>query len=146
MLYFFDLEETLIESWTNRTLVNFRYIQSFIKDHNVKDVHLFSFAVWNDEDKDYFNKRIKQELEDIYNIKFVSVPSVLDMIEVDTEYTGIRYDSMTDFILIAGKVGAFKSWVYSKHPNQSAILLDDIVPNLDILNRDTNVLLRYIKV
>ena len=49
--HFFDLEDTIIDSWQNQTLVNVHKVRKYISDNNIKDVVIFSAAVWNDKDK-----------------------------------------------------------------------------------------------
>lgn len=45
--FYFDLEETVIESWTDPILVNKTTIERFIEENGIKDVHIFSAAIWN---------------------------------------------------------------------------------------------------
>mgnify|MGYP003344826664 FL=1 len=56
-----------------------------------------------------------------------------------------RSDSLTDFVSIRGKVGAFTNWARF-HGLAHALLVDDVVPNVDILDRDTGDVIRFVNV
>ena len=48
MNIFFDLEETLIASWTDHYLCNKNKITEFLDFYDIRNIHIFSFAIWND--------------------------------------------------------------------------------------------------
>lgn len=144
---FVDLELTLIESWHNPILCNVQKLTNWFKANDVKDVHLFSFAVWNEKDKQDFKNDFQDFLQQAFDINFVSVPSVEDFQKVDTKVTGLHFDSLTDFISIRGKVGAFQSWC--KHHFQkdnTCFLFDDVVPNCTIEDHDNRLTLHFVNV
>lgn len=66
----------------------------------------------------------------------------------DTELTGIHYDSITDYISIRGKVGAFENWVQAAVglKNKHNVLIDDVVPNKTIINRSVGYKIDYVNV
>lgn len=73
---FLDLEETLIESWSDRTLLlgKVNAIQRFIKTSiprlDMPKFGLMSWAVWNDTDKTEFQQEIQPWLEEQMRITF----------------------------------------------------------------------------
>lgn len=148
MNIFFDLEETLILSWTNHYLCNRNKIIKFLDFYDIKEIHIFSFAIWNDDDKQYFNTEIKPFIEDSYKVCILSAPSVQEMRRSDTELTGIQYDSITDYVSIRGKVGAFENWVQAAVglKRNHNVLIDDVVPNKTIINRSVGYKIDYINV
>ncbi len=148
MNIFFDLEETLILSWTDHYLCNRNKIIEFLDFYDIKEIHIFSFAIWNDDDKQHFNTEIKPFIEDNYKVCILSAPSVQEMRHSDTELTGIHYDSITDYISIRGKVGAFENWVQAAVglKRNHNILIDDVVPNKTITNRTVGYKIDYINV
>ena len=61
-----DLEETIISSWADflsfsyNCIINEKKIRKFLRDNNIKEVNVFSFAIWNDKDKEVFVKDIRK--------------------------------------------------------------------------------------
>ena len=73
MLILLDLEETVIEDWSNMTLMprECMAIRSFLRTcHPGATIGLMSWAVWNDRDKALFNKHLRDELEAVLEVKF----------------------------------------------------------------------------
>ena len=142
---FLDLEETVITSWDEGLLCNSSRVRDFLTEHDAKSFTVFSFAVWNDKHKQDFERLHRRGLERGLDCRVASCPSTEDFMKADTALTGVHFDSVTDFISIRGKVGAFTNWVRFngiKH----AILVDDVVPNVDIITRDTGGIIRFINV
>lgn len=142
---FLDLEETVINNWDEGLLVNATRVREFLSEQGVKEFTVFSFAVWNDKDKADFERLHRRVLEKALDCRVVACPSVEDFMRVDTELTGVHFESLTDFISVRGKVGAFTNWCRF-HSLNRALLVDDVVPNVDILNRDTGDLVRFVNV
>ena len=142
---FLDLEETVITSWAEGMLCNSSRVRDFLASHDAKSFTVFSFAVWNDKDKQDFEKLHRRGLERALDCKVAACPSVEDFMRADTALTGVHFDSLTDFISIRGKVGAFTNWVRFNGISH-AILVDDVVPNVDIVTRDSGDVIRFINV
>ena len=70
------------------------------------------------------------------------------MMRSDTHVTGVHYDSITDYISIRGKVGAFENWVNGAVglKNHHNVLIDDVVPNKTIIHRDIGYKIDFINV
>lgn len=145
-----DLEETVIDSWANGSLCNIQKIKSFLNSPLMKeinqDITIFSFAIWNDTDKDVFNKRFHDILENVLERKIVAVPTVENMMVNDTKITGVRFDSITDFVSIRGKVGAAISWCNHFHKNETVIFIDDVIPNATWSNLDNKMVIDFFNV
>ena len=142
---FLDLEETVITSWDEGFLCNASRVREFLAEQKATNFTVFSFAVWHDRDKADFERLHRRVLERALDCTVLACPSVEDFMQADTELTGVQFDSLTDFISIRGKVGAFTSWVRF-HELGDALLVDDVVPNLDVVNRDTGEVTRFINV
>lgn len=142
---FLDLEETVINNWDEGLLVNATKVREFLAEHNATEFTVFSFAVWNDEDKAAFERLHRRPLERALDCRVAACPSVEDFMRVDTEFTGLRFDSLTDFISIRGKVGAFTTWVRA-HGLGNALLVDDVVPDVDIVTRTNGDTIRFVNV
>ena len=142
---FLDLEETVINNWNEGLLCNATRVREFLAAQEAKSFTVFSFAVWDQQDQDDFDRLHRRGLERALDCKVAACPSVDDFMRVDTELTGVHFDSLTDFISIRGKVGAFTNWCRF-HGLTRAVLVDDVVPNVDIVNRDNGDLIRFINV
>lgn len=143
MKYFLDLEETVIDSWQSGRLVNVNKLKTL----NMSEVTIFSFAVWNAQDIAHFDKQLRSMIELAVNVKVVKCPTVQDMMEADTKFTGVHWHGdVTEFITLRGKFNAFVHWSNLMHPTDDCMLVDDIVPNVDIVNRDTGRKLAFLNV
>lgn len=74
-LVFLDLEETVIASWDDQTLLPGRiaHIKEFLDGataHDGVEIGLASWAVWNDRDKSQFNNNLREDLENALGHKF----------------------------------------------------------------------------
>ncbi|MCA9497316.1 MAG: hypothetical protein KC589_10325 [Nanoarchaeota archaeon] len=47
---FLDLEETLIDEWTTKNIININKIKQLITEINPSTVHIFSAAIWDSND------------------------------------------------------------------------------------------------
>ena len=95
-ILFLDLENTLIDSWGNWYLCsNWERIKQRIKELNPDEVHVFSYAIWNETDKQYFDVS-KVRLEKDYDIKFAEETlSVEDIKKVCKDQLRVEMDKET---------------------------------------------------
>ena len=142
---FLDLEETVINNWSDGLLINATRVREFLATQGATQFTVFSFAVWDEKDQQDFDRWHRRALERALDCRVAACPSVADFQRVDTELTGVRFDSVTDYISIRGKVGAFTNWARF-HGLAHALLVDDVVPNVDILDRDTGHVIRFVNV
>ena len=142
---FLDLEQTVITTWDDGYLANTTQVREFLAAQGAIQFTVFSFAVWNEQDQRDFDRRHRRVLEKALDCRVAACPSVADFMRVDTALTGVRFDSLTDYISIRGKVGAFTNWARF-YKLTHALLVDDVVPNVDILDRDTGHVIRFVNV
>ena len=140
---FIDLEETIIDSWSSRLLINVEKIRRVIDPTDKLGV--FSFAIWTDSDHREFKNNIRPTLERVLGNAIETTPTAQTMMQIDTELTGVRWESITDFLSIRGKVGAFTNFC-SVLKFEHAVLIDDVVPNIRINNLDTDQIIDFINV
>lgn len=155
---YLDLEETVIRSWSNQTLCNVSKVRQFLNDNldvDRGDVRVFSFAIYNDKDKDEFVRFIKPMLEQALGVTITQWPSVFDMAEASQKLTGARWldaDTMggldiCEYISIVGKVRSFEDWVlYHATDNSRSVLIDDIVPSKTVIHHDRALVINYVNV
>jgi hypothetical protein len=144
---FLDLEETVIDSWDSGLLTNVSRIQSFLKEQDASSVTIFSFAVWNAGDQKTFEARLRAPLETALGCRIDSCPSVADFMAVDASVTGVHWgNDLCEFVSMRGKFGSFMSWCRQHHPTENCVLVDDVVQNIDVVNRDTSTVIRFLNV
>lgn len=155
---YLDLEETVINNWQEQLLVKTHKLEQLLSanpDIDKNDVRVFSFAIYNQKDKDEFARNIKPMLERRFGIVITEWPSVAEMAEADQVYTGNRWldaDTMggldiCEFIAIRGKAGAFENWVWHTGVDgERYLLLDDVVPQRVIYDRKRDIQIDLVNV
>jgi hypothetical protein len=140
---FLDLEDTVItpvmDGWFNTHMINVAKVRKFIAEFKPDAVHLFSFAIWNQEELKRFNLGTRPMLENSLGIKLSGVPTVDDeIIPVCCRVKGIdpgrvNFSDMSDFW---GKHDAFRLNMMHMFKNThehdtdvEVVLLDDAVMN-----------------
>ena len=145
-VFFFDLEETVIECWSNPILCNKDKIISFIQQNNVEEVHIFSAAIWDDRDKSIFEKTLKSWLEDTFNIKILSWPSMTEVWK-ETQWKICKFENVQEIIAMIGKKRMFEDWCKIKHHKDShCILLDDSFDEEVLFNKVHNTAIEVVDV
>lgn len=145
-VFYFDLEETLITSWVDTLLCNKEKVEAFIKQHNVKEVHIFSAAIWDDYDKNIFEKNLKGWLEGVYNISIISWPSMKD-VWAKTNWKTVKFDNVSEFIMIIGKKRMFEDWCKLMHHRDShCILLDDSFEEESLISKVHNTIIEVVDI
>lgn len=155
---YLDLEETVISSWQDQVLVKSHKLEMLLAanpDIDRSDVRVFSFAIYNQKDKDEFARDIKPMLERRFGITITLWPSVAEMAEADQLLTGRRWldaDSMggldiCEFIDLRGKAGAFMNWVlFHGVDGERYMLLDDVVPQHVLYDRKRDIQIDFVNV
>ena len=138
-LFFIDLEETIIHSFSDPVLCNASRIRDFLWKNDAKEIHIFSYAIYNDADKEEFNRDIKTSIQSVLGLPIVSCASVLDMVKADEELTGVKFEKgheVSEFIQLRGKKDGFINYVLARCGKFTrAVLIDDIVPDITLTGR-----------
>lgn len=146
VFWFFDLEETIIDSWDNPVLCNYSLVSSFIKRNKIRDAHIFSAAIWNDHDKDIFKHELAEMLSIEFNVNFVSWIS-MEEVWKQTWWKTAKFDSVSDLLLSVGKNRLFEDWCINNLPeNSHAILIDDSFGNTTHIDNNKNIIAQIIDV
>ena len=144
--FFLDLEGTIIDSWDNRVFVNYSRVKDFLSQRMIKEVNIFSFAIWNEKDLNVFNQKdFKGWLEDALEVKIVSTPTVEDIKKVVQHHRGINWETH-ELISVWGKLRSFQDFCIACFENCSCTLLDDAVPNMTQVMHDSNLVIKTIDV
>lgn len=137
---FLDLEDTVIEpvpdGWMNARFINIPKVKAFIEQWNPVGVHLFSFAVWNEQQLRGFTNHVQPHLEKYLGRELYLTPTVDDdILPACCAVKGLSIDrvdfsDMSDFW---SKQDSFKHYVRHKFGDVRArgglqvVLLDDAV-------------------
>lgn len=112
---FLDLEDTIItpvmDGWFNTHLINVQKIKQVIEDFDPIEIHIFSFAIWNQAELRGFNMGIRPMIEQALGRTLSAVPTVDDdIIPVCCKVKGISPDRVdfSDCSDFWGKHEAFR--------------------------------------
>jgi len=139
---FLDLEETIIDAWDSRIFLlnNIADIKTFINGNfnfNSVELGIFSFAIWNEEDKEDFNKNLKNIIQDLFELPIID-ENIVTVTDIGDLLSKKLFVNLLPFELINiwGKEKAFFDWVSLTDQKRTKrfILIDDIVRNLTIKN------------
>ena len=140
-----DLEDTVItpvvEGWFKTELINIDKVRRVIRDFKPDAVHLFSFAIWDEQQREGFRQGTRDMLEKALGLKLQLILTVdTDIIPICCRQMGIE-PSTVDFQEMSNfwsKQGAFRLCMRHHatnhrrhHPNLPlhVLLLDDVVYN-----------------
>jgi hypothetical protein len=146
-----DLEETVIQSWHSPLILhnNIQKIKRYLADSLVSSnrINIFSHAVWNDEDFNYFYNFIAPDLERAFGSTFVInkcmkvdwlMKNALGnwRIHAQGEYVA-TYNKFESFMRYIPLIGAIET---------TFILFDDLVPNCRIHLHDSENMVQFVNI
>lgn len=148
---YLDLEETIIRSFSNGTLVNVEKIKRYIDFWQIKKVSIFSFAIHNQWEVQQFWDRHAQNIENALGVKIRDVIPIPLMMKADSTYTGMHFESefhpdVTEWINSRGKTDAFRWWILDQGIPGVFTLIDDVVPQLDMHYHTERIQIQFINV
>ena len=146
--FYFDLEETLINSFHSPIFCNQNKIERFIKDNEIKEIGIFSAAICNIRDKEHFILYIKEGIEKRYGIKIID-SRVITMQQVVNMYMSNLCISLdiSELLSLYGKNGAFHQYCNLLYrSNHTCILLDDAFDDITIHNHKTNLITKIVNI
>ena len=112
--------------------MNEKKIRKFLKDNNIKEVNIFSAAIWNDKDKEVFDKDIRPTLENVLNVKIIEFPSLEDLMEKEYTNRRIKWFNSSDFIETNCKFTSFLNFLRFEQESNHHVLIGDTVQNIRI--------------
>lgn len=135
MNVFLDLEKTIIEDWTDHTLLidNIKKIKKQLNNIDIKTLNIFSMAITSDKDIETFNRLIRKDIEKLFNIKIKSIIKIDNkFVENMAKLENIPFfetDFMTDIFQRNPKEELFEIFIKHNFKNEASILFDDMVSN-----------------
>ena len=144
---FLDLEETVIESWDNPLLINIQKVKAFLKQREVTQISIFSFAIHNQKDKDDFNRHLKGKLQDVLGVIIEPIESLEDFCKIIRQGRGGAVWEPFELGLVWGKFRSFVDVCTMSAPRGSInILIDDMVDDVVIHNKTRDVIIHTINI
>lgn len=142
-----DLEETIINSWSDGILVNSNKLKNWLDSNNVGDIHIWSFAVYGPKDQHEFETSgMKEGIERVLDRQILSCLSILEMYKLVYQYEKIRYDGVNEFCSLNGKHWSFIKYCMGHQIGKHSILIDDCVPTWTIHDKKTGTIVELINV
>lgn len=155
-ILFLDLEDTIITpvttGWHNIDLINLEKIKSFILENKITTLNIFSFAIWNESEKEKFSDKCLPWIESELGHKVSFIPTVdshiinacclqkgLNRSTVDFSDLGAFWSKDIAFML------CIKEWFKDKTDNH-CFLLDDVVENVDMFFSKNNLKISILNV
>lgn len=126
MKVYLDLEGTVLTNFDDPVLMNVQRVKDFLDSLNVKVVSVFSFAVYDERDKETFAREMQPMLERALGVTVMECPSVDDMMAEVFHQTGCQFGRQ-EFLTAYGKENAFRAFVKATQDSGTFLLLDDVV-------------------
>ena len=153
MKVFVDLEETLIQAWTEPKLLfeNIKSIKHFCILNDVTCITIFSLAIANTRDKKIFFERILPLFDSLLDLEVdvITMDEIRDIIVCGT-CLNFKLSEWVDVFPFNGKSQPFLEMIRASDvevkENETFVLFDDIVDNMDVHLKDTNTKIQFIRV
>jgi len=142
---FWDLEETCLTSWEEGLLCNVSKLREWVADNHVTEVTVFSAAVYDERDKEVFNRDFKQMLESAFGVTVVDCLTYDDVRKVVCKEHRMQLD-LHEFISLWGKQRGFHDYCMTTMTDCTAVLVDDCVGNMTTVFHDKNLTVELVRV
>jgi hypothetical protein len=138
----FDLEATVIKSWDTPFIINQEKIFDFLKLFPCDEIGIFSFAIWDDKDRAFFNAQMKPHLEAMFGIRISHVPTKQELFQAIKKANKKQFD-FDDFCDFWGKENGFSDWIRATNTG-THILIDDMVEDCEMKFNHCHIIMRHI--
>lgn len=130
---FLDLEKTIIYSWDDPIVINEGIIINQLQLIRPDFVGIYSFAIYDEQDRNIFLKIMKQEIENTLHIK-IEPSLIFTVLEIAKTVLKMQTGDVQKFIQTYGKQKSFQEFIKQKFQEGEFILIDDLVENFEIPN------------
>ena len=137
-----DIEGTIIKSWEEPFIINQEKIQNLICEFLPDEIGVFSFAIWNDKDREFFKDQIGPHLEKIFGIQITHIPTKQEVFQAIKKANKKQFD-FDDFCDFWGKENGFSDWIRATNSG-THILIDDLVEDCEIFFKNSHIVLKNI--
>lgn len=132
---YLDLEDTVIEpaldGFANANLINIAKVRAMLDVFNPQELHIFSFAIYNDFDIRSFDEHLKPRLENALGRKIDRIVSLAQM--------GGMYPihQPNHLVMGLGKEAVFRDWIdYALKRKGTHLLIDDSIETFILYGRE----------
>ena len=143
-MFFFDLEQTLMESWECPVPMNKQLVDEWKENFSISEIFIFSFAIWDEKDKETFNSQMKWRLEKFFGFTIVDVVTKDEVFQTIKNHRKIAMDEH-DFTDFFNKENSFLEWARIKFEDDKIFLFDDMVSNMSVTDSDKQLEINFIK-
>jgi hypothetical protein len=137
---FLDLEGTVINNWDDLDLEwrKCRALKRMLAEGNVRSVEIFSFAIYDDHDRQkWVDSRLGLLLSTHLEVDVTAFPLTVDEIKLNIQRSrGLFFEDRREFIQLLGKQEAFIQWAQSQMSGEF-LLIDDMVQDVVFENLTT---------
>ncbi len=152
--YYFDLEDTMIDTFMgNERFINIPYIKNFIKKYEIKEIHIFSRAIYGEKERKHFKYNILPRIESEFGVKVnTNILTNERLKRIICKNLKINMMSDLDFFNFFGKQDSFfhlvRFMINEDIKNESFILIDDMVDdiNASFFKFGCNILMKTINI
>jgi hypothetical protein len=148
MVVFIDLESTVIDTWDNGNLYHkgIRQIKEHLSDYDIKEVFVFSYAIYDDIDKKEFVNEFKPRLENVLNVKVNAPWSIEDFRKIAAHKLKCRMtqEDFFDFMKKDIMFPIFVEHIHKSFDDVDYVLFDDMVENTMTMMKDYSIYLKTV--
>ncbi|MDD5149809.1 MAG: hypothetical protein PHC28_04925 [Flavobacterium sp.] len=146
-----DLEETIITSWSDflfsqTNAMNIKEVKSWLLAREIKEVNIFSAAIWNKGDKEIFADQMKNDLEELLGVIIIKWPSIEDLMKETKKFDRYHYENTTEYIQQNGKFISFLKYCMINGKDQHNILIDDCVTDWTMIDSTGKTIIETINI
>ena len=141
---FLDLEQTIIDEWSNPVLINVGKISNFLRQNNVDEIEIFSFAIWDENDVQGFYD-MKEALEDVLSVRITIAHRLENVAKIVNKHNRFQLE-LAETVSLWGKAKTFEDFIEATCRDSHCILIDDVVPTKRIDNKDTGNIIELFNV
>lgn len=150
-IFYLDLEDTIIESYSDPYLIHQSKVKELIDAFNPDEVRLFSFAVQTPKELEHAKKAILPQVERAIGRPFAKTDIRDDILRAVYRKWCFNVQDRDDFLIVNDKGILFQEWVALEQKKLNgvpltAMLLDDDVETRDIRypNRQLDIEIRCV--
>lgn len=137
-ILFLDLEETIIQSWENHTLMNIDKIKFIIDKTEPDEINIFSGAIWCGDDVFKFTSKLKNTLEQALSITINKAFPMSEVIRLSS-WGNCAFENRMESMIVVGKFRIFEDFCERNFKHTKCYLVDDACPSKNIVNFDSDV-------
>jgi FMN phosphatase YigB (HAD superfamily) len=149
-LVLFDLELTLFDEWGSFVPMNERSVSLYVSNlPNDCMFGLYSWAVYDEKDKQQFVEDEQEWVENMFGFKFndeflFTLDDVMKMVQSTVK--SVNFDRKGFFEFFSKETSMMQLLKLKQFKDMHLVLVDDTVQNMEVFNKDNNSKLTFVQV